>query len=425
MSANASASSASTPAASAQAVLASVLDFLFAANLDAADAFATAKRFVEGGVTTREEIKALTPARAKELSDKKVHRKLLAALKRMPTLDSPDTSTPSTKRPRQEAQLHAPPAPTPASPSPLEVVLNRSPVMILWAAACATVTAQCDWSESLSLGSACAALFARAKGASLGLYASGPSASVSVGEGLPVTIWLLGRAIPAARLEGVGVRGYSEPKHQPGVLTRVEPAAVFRYLSANFGEAFGAAWVAMRRLAEAVPPAELAADANRLGYTLYQRIRPSVPDGLSGWGQPGRLVLADLDSCAAHYAPPPPPMLQQHASPVKTARAAPSAPAASAASAPDGAASGVKLEVSGAGDAGGSSQPHSAATAVGISAALVPRLFELISAAPGGLTLAALGAALGVEEEGVLRAAAEELQLDGAIYERDGRLLAL
>ena len=423
MSVLATASSASTPAASAQAVLASVLDFLFAANLDATDAFATAKRFVEGGVTTREEIKALTPARAKELSDKKVHRKLLAALKRMPTLDSPDMSTPSTKRPRQEAQLHAPPAPPPASPSPLEVVLNRSPVMILWAAACATVTAQCDWSEALSLGSACAALFARAKGASLGLYASGPSASVSVGEGLPVTIWLLGRAIPAARLEGVGVRGYSEPKHQPGVLTRVEPAAVFRYLSANFGEAFGAAWVAMRRLAEAVPPAELAADANRLGYTLYQRFRPSVPDGLSGWGQPGRLVLADLDSCAAHYAPPP--MLQEHASPVKTARAVPSAPAASAASAPDGAARGVKLEVSGAGDAGGSSQPHSAATAVGISAAFVPRLFELISAAPGGLTLAALRAALGVVDESVLRAAAEELQLDGAIYERDGRLLAL
>jgi hypothetical protein len=405
--------SASTPAASAQAVLASVLDFLFAANLDATDAFATAKRFVEGGVTTREEIKALTPARAKELSDKKVHRKLLAALKRMPTLDSPDMSTPSTKRPRQEAQLHAPPAPPPASPSPLEVVLNRSPVMILWAAACATVTAQCDWSEALSLGSACAALFARAKGASLGLYASGPSASVSVGEGLPVTIWLLGRAIPAARLEGVGVRGYSEPKHQPGVLTRVEPAAVFRYLSANFGEAFGAAWVAMRRLAEAVPPAELAADANRLGYTLYQRFRPSVPDGLSGWGQPGRLVLADLYSCAAHYTPPPP-MLQQQASPVKTA---PSAPAAPAATAPDDAASGVKLEVSGAGD-GGNSQQHSADT-------LVPRLFELICAAPGGLTLAALGAALGVVDESMLQAAAEELQLDGAIYERDGRLLAL
>jgi hypothetical protein len=39
----------------------------------------------------------------------------------------------------------------------------------------------------------------------------------------------------------------------------------------------------MRRLAEAVPPAELAADANRRGYTFYQRIRPSVPDGLSGW----------------------------------------------------------------------------------------------------------------------------------------------
>ena len=57
--------------------------------------------------------------------------------------------------------------------------------------------------------------------------------------------------------------------------------------------------------------------------------------------------------------------------------------------------------------------------------AALSHLFELISAAPGGLTLAALRAALGVVDESVLRAAAEELQLDGAIYERDGRLLAL
>ena len=58
--------------------------------------------------------------------------------------------------------------------------------------------------------------------------------------------------------------------------------------------------------------------------------------------------------------------------------------------------------------------------------AALSHLFELISAAPGGLTLAALRAALGVvDESAVLRAAAEELQLDGAIYERDGRLLAL
>ena len=57
-------------------------------------------------------------------------------------------------------------------------------------------------------------------------------------------------------------------------------------MSANFGEAFGAAWVAMRRLAVGgggIPPAELAADANRRGYIFYQRVRPSVPDGLSGW----------------------------------------------------------------------------------------------------------------------------------------------
>jgi hypothetical protein len=42
----------------------------------------------------------------------------------------------------------------------------------------------------------------------------------------------------------------------------------------------------MRRLSVGgggIPPAELAADANRRGYIFYQRVRPSVPEGLSGW----------------------------------------------------------------------------------------------------------------------------------------------
>ena len=66
--------------------LAQVLDFLFAANLAPPDAFAAAKNFLEAGVKTRDDIAALTPVRAKEIvADKKCHRKVLAALRKMPT----------------------------------------------------------------------------------------------------------------------------------------------------------------------------------------------------------------------------------------------------------------------------------------------------------------------------------------------------
>ena len=66
--------------------------------------------------------------------------------------------------------------------------------MILWAAAIAHVTYGHDWAEALSLASACAAKFARAKGASLGLHSTASSSSSSSDD-----VHLLGSDVPCER----------------------------------------------------------------------------------------------------------------------------------------------------------------------------------------------------------------------------------
>ena len=151
---------------------------------------------------------------------------------------------------------------------PEAVVINRSPVMIIWAAAVAQAALAMDWSEALSTASATAALFARAKGRSLGLYSDGPPAAAPAHE----SAWLLGQAVPIQRTEH-GVRGLALPygtnSSADVPLVPVAPGAVARSMESAFGEHFGAAWHAMLGLATAVPAERLRADGGRLGYDLY------------------------------------------------------------------------------------------------------------------------------------------------------------
>jgi hypothetical protein len=43
----------------------------------------------------------------------------------------------------------------------------------------------------------------------------------------------------------------------------------------------------MEQLAATLPPDEL----NRIGFRLYERFRPEVPEGVQGWGAKGELRL--------------------------------------------------------------------------------------------------------------------------------------
>jgi hypothetical protein len=66
----------------------------------------------------------------------------------------------------------------------------------------------------------------------------------------------------------------------------IEPDSVRHYLEDRFGENLEVVRKAMTKRARAYKPKELAEEA----YRLYERFRPSVPEGKKGWG-----AKADLD----------------------------------------------------------------------------------------------------------------------------------
>ena len=136
---------------------------------------------------------------------------------------------------------------------------------------------------ALTLGQTVAGLSAYAKGVSLGIIEPQPDLvrvrGQQHGEGEQLHVGLLGRAVPAEQTPD-GIRAVSQGK--PG-----NPAQVEKYLASKFGSDLEAARAAMEALAASVEPAEL----QRRGFRLYERFRPDVPKGESGWGVKGELDL--------------------------------------------------------------------------------------------------------------------------------------
>lgn len=170
------------------------------------------------------------------------------------------------------------------------VVVNRSPVLTLWASIVAERLGY-DRPTALTLGKAVAGLNAQSKGRRLGIYEEGtsaPPARKTRKPSRPVsgTVPLLGRAIPVLETpEGL----------LAAVDGRVEsPDSVRRYLEQKFGVALSEVEVAMRALAKAYPPQKLAT----IGFSLYEEFRPEAPKGVKGWGAKGRLDLNRLRELA-------------------------------------------------------------------------------------------------------------------------------
>jgi len=172
------------------------------------------------------------------------------------------------------------------------IIIHRAPLLTLWAA----VVAQrlgFDWKEALTLGRAVAGLNTYSKGVSLGLFTPAPKSvkeqKTTLKAGATLHVDLLHRAVPVQHTPG-GFRALS--KDHP-----VNPDSVTRYLESKFGDALDDATSAMKTLALSMTPKELAAEA----YELYEKFRPSVPAGVSGWGAAGKvdlyriIALADAD----------------------------------------------------------------------------------------------------------------------------------
>jgi hypothetical protein len=169
------------------------------------------------------------------------------------------------------------------------IQINRAPVLTLWAATVAERLGF-DHHEALSLGKAVAGLTAQSKGRRLGIYKPVPQElkkARAQKRGEEFAIEILGRAVPAINTPD-GVRAVS--KNQP-----IDAKSVERYLESKFGESLPAARAAMRDLAKSFPPDQL----SQIAFTLYEKFRPAIPAGVTGWGAKGNLDLARIRSLSS------------------------------------------------------------------------------------------------------------------------------
>ena len=168
------------------------------------------------------------------------------------------------------------------------ISINGAPVLTLWAA----VVAQrlgFDEDEALTLGKAVAGLNAQTKGQRLGFFNPQEEKTKKAREkerGEEFWIEICGRPVPAKNTED-GIRAVIRAKE-------IEPDGVRRYLDGKFGEDLGAVKSAMKKLAMSYPPKELAEAA----FGLYGHFRPSIPEGVKGWGAKGDLDLGVIEGLA-------------------------------------------------------------------------------------------------------------------------------
>ncbi|HEV3218781.1 MAG TPA: hypothetical protein VGZ48_03375 [Candidatus Acidoferrales bacterium] len=171
----------------------------------------------------------------------------------------------------------------------VKILINRAPVLTLWATTVAERLGF-DEDEALSLGKAVAGLNAQSKGRRLGIYKPAPrevKKARAQKRGEEFSVEICGRAVPAIKT-AEGVRAVS--KDAP-----IEPKGVARYLESKFGESLGAARAAMRSLAKAIPPDELSENA----FRLYEKFRPAIPEGVTGWGAKGKLDIDRMRTLAS------------------------------------------------------------------------------------------------------------------------------
>ena len=177
--------------------------------------------------------------------------------------------------------------------SPLPLRVNRAPVLTLWAAVVARQSGHPE-GAALTLGSAVAGTAARAKARRLGIAEDRQEEDGQRRRGGDAagderrTVRLLGREIPVVRSSDGGLLLAAHDGRPQS------PASVRSYLARAFGERLGEVRAAMQELARSLPPDEL----ERVGFRLYERFRPEVPEGVEGWGAKAVLDIGRIKGAA-------------------------------------------------------------------------------------------------------------------------------
>ena len=171
-----------------------------------------------------------------------------------------------------------------------KIKINRAPVLTLWAAVVAKRLGY-DEETALTLGKAVAGLNAQSKGKKLGIYEEKSEVEKKEGKRKekavkPEFIELLGRGIPAVKTPQ-GLRAALKGE-------AIDAESVRAYLEQKFKDDLDDTRKAMQKLAKAFTPKQLESRA----YSLYEKFRPEIPEGVKGWGAKGELDLDYIRSLA-------------------------------------------------------------------------------------------------------------------------------
>jgi hypothetical protein len=205
---------------------------------------------------------------------------------------------------------------------PMKIMINRAPVLTLWAAIVSQTVFSLSWEEALTIGSAYATITAKAKGTSLGIYSStttttetkdqDPKVSPSPVEeddttSSSTTTFCLMDQLIRARVTPDGIRALVPRRGGGGEeeeLVEVDPHATWNHLQIKFPA--GSLPYIIQLLQDASRAAGDTLEST--AYQYYMHIRPCIPSGTKGWGAHGHLYTTNLQD---FYPLPTPPSQQQ------------------------------------------------------------------------------------------------------------------
>ena len=177
------------------------------------------------------------------------------------------------------------------------VIINRAPVLTLWAAVLAHLgPAKLPWLSSLTVGKAVAAMLAQSRGRSLGLFE--PSAdrgrkrqkTPEEKEREEADVQVLGIKVHIARVDG---HVYATISNKP-----VNAPQCDRYVHQHFGANRPRVIAVMKYLTHCILARGADGEADvtgRYSFTVYEQIRPTLANGQApGWGQKGELDLKKM-----------------------------------------------------------------------------------------------------------------------------------
>lgn len=259
-----------------------LLKAVIAKGVDTKDAVPTIKKLIEAKIF---DLSTLTADNMPSSIDPIIRNKLLPKRKRGGTSAKGESLTKRSKGRSTTAIVQPPVTSTPQS-----ILINRSPVLTLWATIVArSLYSKLDLSEALTLGSAVAAQMAKAKGTNLGIFSKDEEkkgqSQTKDDNNDDESFRILGVTIHAVRTDA-GIRAKANGEIQ-------DPNKTWAHLKKRFQGSLG---FVMTKMDDAAKAAGSQEDLEATAYQYYMHIRPSIPEGTRGWGAHGRLETVKLSN---------------------------------------------------------------------------------------------------------------------------------